>query len=63
MEIKIPSQPTIWFCPVCGKYDTPESKEPMATPEHRPYRGIDVGDCEGDMISLYSKEDIQKANE
>jgi len=63
MEIKIPRRPTIWHCPICGKWDTPENPKQMATPEHRSYRGIDIGDCKGDMISLYSREAIQKANE
>ncbi len=62
MKIQMPAQPTMWFCPVCGKYDTPESKEPMVTPEHRSYRGIDIGDCEGDMIPLYSEGAIREAN-
>jgi hypothetical protein len=34
----------------------------MATPEHRPYRGVDIGTCDGVMIPLYSEEDIERAN-
>ncbi len=62
MEVKMPTEPTYWFCPTCGKWDSPRVSKPMATPEHRPYRGIDLGTCKGTMITLYSMEDIQEAN-
>ena len=62
MEVKIPRTPTYWYCPTCGKWDSPRVSEPMATPEHQPYRGVDVGTCEGIMIPLYSEEDIQMVN-
>ena len=62
MKIKMPSQPTLWYCPVCNKYDIPGDHICRAAPEHRSYRGIDVGDCKGAMIPLYSEKDIQTAN-
>ena len=62
MKIKIPRQPTYWYCPTCGKWDSPRVSEPMAAPEHQPYRGVDIGTCKGTMIFLYSEEDIQEIN-
>jgi len=62
MKIKIPRQPTYWHCSICGKWDSPKISKPMATPEHRPYRGVDIGTCKGTMILLYSEEDIQEVN-
>ena len=45
--------PIAWYCPVCKKFDLADAKEPMAKPEHIPYRGVDVGSCKGVMIPLY----------
>lgn len=49
--------PKAWYCPVCGKFDLMDSEEPMARPEHVPYRGIDIGTCKGEMIPLYDCKD------
>lgn len=51
----------LFFCPVCYKFDFP-SGEPLAKPEHIPYRGIDVGECKGKMIKLYIIEEIENEN-
>lgn len=63
MKIKIPSRPTYWYCPTCGKWDSPRVTAAMASPEHVSHRSIDIGTCKGTMIPLYSKEDIQLAND
>ena len=62
MEIKIPQTPSYWICPVCGKWDSSETDAQLASPEHRTYRGIDLGSCKGIMISLFTREAIQQAN-
>jgi hypothetical protein len=46
---------TIWACPVCKKWDTSIHKEPMAKPEHIPYRGIDLGECPGTFVKINIK--------
>ena len=62
MNVKIPNRPYAWVCRTCGKIDFADVDEPMAVPEHRPYRGIDLGTCDGEMIPLYTKGQIDKAN-
>ena len=46
-------KPTAWYCPVCNKFDLVDVKEAMASPEHVPHRGYDIGSCKGIMIPLY----------
>lgn len=40
----------IWFCPVCGKMDHNRTEKALATPEHVPMRGVDIGNCKGKML-------------
>lgn len=47
-------QPIAWACKTCGKIDWADSKEQKAQPEHISYRGIDLGECKGKMIPLFS---------
>ena len=58
-EIKLPTTPTYWICPDCGKWDTSLVEVQLASPEHRTYRGVDVGTCKGIMIPLYTKESLK----
>jgi len=46
-------RPKAWYCPVCKKFDLADIEKPMAKPEHVPYRGVDIGSCNGEMIPLY----------
>ncbi len=50
-------EPIAWACKVCNKMDWADSKEQLAKPEHRAYRGVDIGECKGEMIPLYKKEE------
>ena len=56
-------QPTAWYCPVCKKFDLADVEKPLATPEHIPYRGIDIGECKGKIIPLYPKENAKELTE
>lgn len=58
--MKFPPQPSVWWCPVCHKWDTPGENNPDLAPEHRSYRGVDLGDCKGEMLKLYTENDIEK---
>lgn len=49
-----------WYCTTCKKFDVASEKEALATPEHVPHRGIDIGECKGEMIPLYSKVDLRQ---
>jgi ribosomal protein L37AE/L43A len=40
---------TIWYCPTCGKTDHDGADEALASPEHVPHRGVDIGTCKGCM--------------
>jgi len=62
MEIKYPKIPTAWVCKLCHQVDFPEVGEPMASPEHIPHRGVDIGSCPGKMVPVYSREDLEAAN-
>ncbi len=52
-------RPYMWYCPVCKKYDLAGVKENLASPEHIPYRGVDIGSCKEEMIPLYKHEQIE----
>ena len=59
---RLPHRPTAWACRKCGKFDWADTDEQLAQPEHVSYRGIDLGTCGGQMVPLYSEEDIARAN-
>lgn len=44
-----------WGCRTCNKVDWVDDKETKAAPEHVPHRGVDIGDCKGKMVKLYSE--------
>ena len=46
-------KPKAWYCPKCKKFDLADVKENLASPEHVPHRGFDIGDCEEEMIPLF----------
>ncbi len=49
-------KPTAWYCPKCKKFDLADVKRAMASPEHVPHRGVDIGNCTGEMIPLYASQ-------
>lgn len=49
-------RPVSWKCPVCGKSDYADTDENTAAPEHIPYRGVDVGSCDGVMVAIYAEK-------
>ena len=53
-------KPKAWYCPICNKFDLANVKEVMASPEHVPHRGVDIGNCSGVMIPLYDYENYNK---
>lgn len=60
MRLKMNKKPSFkhyaWYCPLCKKIDLVDTKEYEASPEHIPYRGMDIGDCSETMIKLYIEE-------
>ena len=60
--INLPKNPTGWACKKCGKFDWYDSAKNLASPEHVPHRGADIGTCGVQMIALYDKEAINLAN-
>lgn len=44
-----------WLCRKCGKGDWADIDEQLAKPEHVCHRGIDLGECKGEMVPLYRK--------
>jgi len=53
-------KPKAWYCPKCKKFDLADVKEPLASPNHVPHRGVDIGNCDGVMIPLYDCNDCKK---
>ena len=53
-------KPYAWGCKTCNKIDWADTEEPLAKPEHRPYRGMDLGTCDGEMIPLVREEDVKE---
>ena len=47
-------KPFAWYCPKCKKFDIASAEEQLASPEHVSHRGVDIGSCKGEMISLYT---------
>lgn len=51
-------KPVAWGCRTCFKFDWADCAEPLADPEHVPYRGVDIGKCPGKMVPLYTDDPV-----